>query len=74
MGTQPRLKGVGATAGENVDALAGFGVGEDGGVSVAPFESEVIDPEHSGDPRWRQRQPHEQPQRGGPRDRDVQCL
>ncbi|MFG1827359.1 hypothetical protein ACGFIJ_33210 [Microbispora bryophytorum] len=36
-------KGVGTMAGENVDAFAGFGVAEDGGVSVAALESEVID-------------------------------
>jgi hypothetical protein len=59
VGTQPGLQAIGATAGQHVDPLAGLGVGEDGGVTVAALESEVIDTQHSRDPQRWQRQPHE---------------
>jgi hypothetical protein len=70
--SQPGLQDVGTAAGQHVNPLAGLGVGEDGGVTVAALENEVIDTQHARDPQRWQRQPHEQAQCRGPGDRDSQ--
>ncbi|GAA2771542.1 hypothetical protein GCM10020219_046390 [Nonomuraea dietziae] len=72
VGSQPRLQHIGTAAGQNIDPLAGLGVDQDGGITVTALESEVIDTQHARDPQRGQRQPHQQPQRCGPRDRDGQ--
>ena len=46
--TQPGFGHIGGAAGQYVDALAGLGVDEHGGVTAVAARREVVDPEHRG--------------------------
>jgi hypothetical protein len=74
---QPSLGCVSAAVGQYVDPFAGLDVDvdvdEDGGVAVAPLQSEVVDAEHSWHAQRRQGQPRQHPQCGRARDRDSKA-
>ncbi len=69
---QPGLDDVSCAARQDVDALAGQGIDEDGGVAAAAAQRQVVHAQH---PRHRHRgqgNPEQDAQRGMPRDRDIQ--
>jgi hypothetical protein len=69
---QPSFGDVGGAAGQHVDALAGRGVDEHGGVAAAAAQREVVDPEHLGHRRRGQRNRQQHAQRGVPGHRSAQ--
>jgi hypothetical protein len=66
MGAKPRFPGGGGAVGQDVDALAGLGVDERGGVPAASAQGEVVHPQHPGHPRLRQGQVQQDAQGGMP--------
>ncbi|GAA3698465.1 hypothetical protein GCM10023081_39220 [Arthrobacter ginkgonis] len=66
MSAQPLGDGRGAPAREHVDPLAGIGIDQHGGVGPATAQGEVVDPQHTRDRTFRQRDAQQRPHRGVP--------
>jgi len=69
---QPGDQGPGGAVGQDVDAFAGFGVDDHGGIAVPALEGEVVDADHPWDLHDRSGDAHEQAQGGGVGDRHGQ--
>lgn len=66
--SQPCLQCGGFAVGQDIEALACFGVDDDRGVAVTAAQGEVIDPDHPRDPHRRRGDSPQHPQGGGERD------
>jgi hypothetical protein len=72
MSPQPFLQRGRQSVGQNINALTGFGVNQDGGVLLTLTQGEVVNPEHAWHPRWGQWQAQQGTQAGVSRDEHRQ--